>query len=165
MTRPQTFHPLLGLLGWLFATFAAGAVGAWGSANAGAFYAQLAQPPWAPPAWLFGPVWSALFALMGVAVWLVWRRHGFAGARVALGLFVAHLFVNALWSWLFFAWQMGGAALADVLLLWLLVAALIRLFWGLHRVAAMLLLPYLAWVGFASVLNLVLWQRNPALLG
>src|SRR4029077_13563148 len=82
----------LGLLGWLVATFAAGSVGAIASARAAAFYGQLSQPSWAPPAWLFGPVWSALYLLMAVAAWLVWRKNGFRAARSALWLFIVQLF-------------------------------------------------------------------------
>ena len=155
----------IGLLAWLAASFAAAAVGGIASANAADFYGQLVQPTWAPPAWLFGPVWSVLFVLMGTAVWLVWRRHGFGGARVALTLFLVQLVVNGLWSWLFFAWRLGAPALADVVLLWLLIAATLAQFWRLHRLAACLLLPYLAWVSFAAALNFTLWRLNPSLLG
>src|SRR5512137_3105450 len=94
---------LVGLLAWLLVAFAAGAVGALASVDAASFYAQLSKPSWAPPAWVFGPVWSALYALMGVAAWLVWRSPGPKWA--ALALFCAQLAANALWSWLFFAWQ------------------------------------------------------------
>ncbi len=155
----------IGLLAWLAASFAAAAVGGIASASAASFYGQLVQPPWAPPAWLFGPVWSVLFVLMGIAAWLVWRRHGFGGARVALTLFLVQLVVNGLWSWLFFAWRLGAPALADVVLLWLLIAATLMQFWRLHRLAACLLLPYLAWVSFAAALNFTLWRLNPGLLG
>lgn len=155
----------LGLAGWLLASLAAGAVGGWASANAAGFYAQLVQPAWAPPAGLFGPVWTLLFALMGLAAWLVWRRHGFGAAGAALALYGAQLVANALWSWLFFAWHQGAWALVDIALLWVLIAATAWAFWRWHRPAALLLLPYLAWVGFAAALNFKLWQLNPALLG
>jgi tryptophan-rich sensory protein len=156
---------ILGLAGWLAATFATGAVGGVASVNAPSFYGQLVQPAWAPPAWLFGPVWSVLFVLMAVSAWLVWRKHGFRGAGVALGLFVAQLLANALWSWLFFAWQQGAMAFIEIIVLWVLIAVTLRAFWRLHRVAALLLVPYLAWVSFAAVLNLALWRLNPAVLG
>jgi translocator protein len=155
----------LGLAGWLGASFAAGAAGGFASVNAAGFYGQLVQPPWAPPAWLFGPVWSVLFVMMSVAAWLVWRRHGFAGARRALVLFAAQLVANALWTWLFFAWRQGALAMAEITVLWLLIAACIVAFWPRHRLAALLMLPYLAWVSFAAALNLALWRLNPALLG
>lgn len=155
----------LGLGGWLLASLVTAALGGLASVNAAGFYGQLVQPAWAPPAWLFGPVWSVLFVLMGISAWLVWRRHGFAGAGAALKLYVAQLVANALWTWLFFAWRQGAMALAEIALLWLLIAATIHLFWRLHRLAALLLVPYLAWVSFAAALNFSLWRLNPAAMG
>ena len=154
----------LGLAGWLLASFATGAIGGFASIDAAGFYGNLAQPSWAPPAWLFGPVWSVLFILMGVSAWLVWREHGFRGTAAALKLYAAQLVANALWTWLFFAWQLGAMALAEIALLWLLIAATITMFWRLHRLAAILLAPYLAWVSFAAALNFALWRLNPAVL-
>lgn len=154
----------VGLLGWLALTFAAAAIGAIASANASAFYAELARPSWAPPGWLFGPVWSTLYALMGVSAWLVWRAHGLARVRSALALFIAQLAANALWSWLFFAWRQGGLAFAEVLLLWCLIVATVISFWRISALAAALLLPYLAWVTFASALTFTVWRLNPGLL-
>lgn len=155
----------LGLVGWLVGTFAAGSVGAIASAGAAAFYGQLSQPSWAPPAWLFGPVWSALYIFMAVAAWLVWRERGFKGASVALWLFIVQLIANALWTWLFFGLHLGALSVAEIVVLWLLIAATIFGFWPVHRLAALLLVPYLAWVSFASALNLSLWHLNPAVLG
>lgn len=155
----------LGLAGWLLASIVVGAVGSVASINAAGFYGQLVQPSWAPPAWLFGPVWSLLFLLMGISAWLVWRQHGFRGAGIALKLYAAQLVANALWTWLFFAWQQGGLALAEIAILWLLILGTIITFWRLNRLAAVLLLPYLAWVSFASALNFALWRLNPAVLG
>jgi translocator protein len=156
---------VIGLVFWLAATLATGAIGAVASVSAASFYGQLIQPVWAPPAWLFGPVWSVLYALMGVSAWLTWRKHRFQGATAAFVLFGAQLVANALWTWLFFAWRLGAIAFVEILVLWLLIAATMRCFWHLHRVAAILLLPYLAWVGFAAALNLSLWRLNPGVLG
>jgi benzodiazapine receptor len=156
---------VLGLIGWLAASFVAGGLGAAASVRSAAFYAELVRPAWAPPAWLFGPVWTVLYVLMAVAAWLVWRRHGWRGASAALTLFVVQLGANALWTWLFFAWRQGGLALAEVLLLWALIAATAAAFWRLQRTAALLLVPYLAWVGFAAALNFALWRLNPVALG
>ncbi len=103
--------------------------------------------------------------MQGVSAWLVWREQEAAGRRVALALFVVQLAVNALWSWLFFAWRLGGAAFGEVLLLLALVAATVLLFWRVRPVAGALLLPYLLWVAFASVLTYALWQGNATLLG
>lgn len=156
---------LIGLVAWLAASFTAAAIGAAASVQAGSFYAQLARPEWAPPASVFGPVWTALYALMGVAAWLVWRIGGFPAARSALVLFVAQLAVNAIWSWLFFGWRLGALAFAEVLLLWVLIAATLAGFWRLRPLAGALLIPYLLWVSFAAALNYTLWQHNPQLLG
>lgn len=153
---------LLGLLGWLLAAFATAAVGAAASVDAASFYAQLSKPSWAPPASVFGPVWSALYALMGIAAWLVWRSPAPGGA--ALGLFGLQLAANALWSWLFFAWHRGALAAVEVLVLLALVAATTVAFWRISRLAAVLLLPYLLWVSFASVLTWAVWRSNPGLL-
>jgi len=161
----STTKQALGLFGWLLLVFAAAAIGGLASARAGTFYAELVRPGWAPPGWLFGPVWSVLYALMGVSAWLVWRAQGFAGARCALLLFMAQLGVNALWTWLFFAWHRGALAFAEILLLWVMIVGTIMLFWRISKLAGGLLLPYLAWVTFAAALTYAIWQRNPGLLG
>jgi translocator protein len=153
-----------GLAGWLAACFAAAATGAIASANAGVFYAQLSKPGWAPPAWLFAPVWTALYALMAVAAWLVWRTCGFGKARAALVLFFIQLVANALWTWIFFAWNEGALAFAEILVLWALIAATVLLFWRVSVLAALMLLPYLAWVSFATMLTLSTWRLNPGVL-
>jgi tryptophan-rich sensory protein len=158
-------HQVVGLSGWLLASYLAAAVGGLASIRAGAFYAQLARPDWAPPAHVFGPVWTVLYALMGIAAWLVWRVAGFRDARTPLVLFLVQLVVNALWSWLFFAWHLGGAALADILLLWVLVVATLVAFWRVRPLAGALLVPYLLWISFAMALNRSVWQLNPQLLG
>lgn len=165
MTRPSPLRQALGLLGWLAAVFVAGGIGAVASVRAASFYAFLSRPDWAPPAWLFGPVWTVLYVLMGVAAWLVWRDRGFRGASTALSLFIVQLAANALWTWLFFAWHLGALALVEIVVLWLLVAATIVAFWHWHRLAALLLVPYLAWVGFATALTWSLWRMNPGTLG
>lgn len=175
MTRtiPMTSPPhtrslaasLLALAVSLAATFAAAAAGGIASVDAGGFYAQLVRPAWAPPAWLFGPVWSVLYPMMAVAAWLAWRAAPGPRGRPALLLYGAQLAANALWSWLFFAWRQGGWALAEVLFLWALVLATTIAFWQVRRLAALLMLPYLAWAAFAAALNLALWRANPGLLG
>ena len=156
---------ILGLVGWLVVSFAASAVGAVASIRAKSFYSHLAQPAWAPPAGIFGPVWTVLYALMGIAAWLVWRSGGFRPNRKALTLFLLQLAFNSLWSWLFFAWHRGAWALADVLVLWILIVATLVSFWRLRPLAGALLIPYLLWVSFASALNYSVWQLNPQILG
>lgn len=165
MTHPARRKQALGLAGWLVASFITGGIGAIASASAASFYGELSQPSWAPPAWLFGPVWSVLYVLMGIAAWLVWREHGFRGAATALKLFVAQLFANALWTWIFFVWHQGALSLVEIAALWLLIASTLLTFWRLHRLAALLLVPYLAWVSFATALTAALWRLNPAMLG
>lgn len=154
----------IGLLAWTVVTFAAAAVGGFASSQAGSFYADLARPSWAPPGWLFGPVWTLLYALMAVAVWLVWRNGGFRSAGSALTLYLLQLAANSMWTWLFFAWRQGGLAFAEILVLWALIAATILAFWRISRIAGVLLLPYLAWVSFAAALTYATWTLNPGVL-
>ena len=158
-------RPIVGLIGWFVVCFAASAVGAVASIQSKSFYAELVQPAWAPPAAVFGPVWTVLYAFMAIAAWLVWCRGGFRSHRLALLLFLVQLVFNAGWTWLFFAWHRGAWAFADIVSLWLLVAATLVLFWRVRPVAAVLLVPYLAWVSFAGALNYALWQLNPEILG
>ena len=165
---PEPRNPrrsLAALAGWIALCFAAAAIGAVASVRAGSFYAELAKPGWAPPPGVFSPVWTTLYALMALAAWLVWRQAGHPGRRAALTLFVLQLAVNALWSWLFFRWQLGAAAFADVVLLLLLLAATVLQFWRVRPLAGVLLLPYLAWVAFASALTWAVWRGNPGVLG
>lgn len=150
------------LTGWLAASFAAAALGAVATRQAPEFYAQLVRPDWAPPGWLFGPVWTVLYALMGIAAWRVWREVGFGSA---LYLFLAQLALNALWSWLFFAWRLGAAAFAEVVVLWVLIAATLAAFLRIDRLAGALLVPYLLWVSFACALTYAVWRANPQVLG
>lgn len=154
-----------GLLAWFAITFAAAGIGAMASTGAGEFYAQLDRPGWAPPASVFGPVWTLLYALMAFAAWSVWRIRGAATAPRTLALYVVQLLVNALWSWLFFGIHSGAAAFAGAVLLFALVAACAFAFWRVRRLAGMLMMPYLAWVGFACVLTWQVWRLNPQLLG
>lgn len=158
-----------GLLGWLLLCFMTSAIGGLASISAGSFYGELVRPTWSPPGWLFGPVWTVLYLCMAIAAWLVWRSRSTEPATVpsksaALWLFVTQLAVNGLWSWLFFVWRLGGAAFADIVLMWLLIAGTIFVFWRFSRAAALLLVPYWLWVTFAAALNWTLWQTNPALL-
>jgi len=164
---PQPRNPLkLWLLGfWIVVCYAVAALGALASVNAREFYAQLVQPAWAPPGWVFGPAWTVLFTLMAFAAWLAARGPASPGRTRALVLFVVQLALNSLWSWLFFAWHHGGLAFYEVLLFWAAILATLVAFWRLRALAGVLLLPYIAWVSFASALNFTLWRLNPGLLG
>ncbi|MDX1537747.1 TspO/MBR family protein [Arsukibacterium sp.] len=150
------------LLTILALTYLAAAIGAFGSMNAPDFYRELQLPAFAPPAWLFGPVWTLLYTLMAVAAWLVWRN----GKRyqTALWLYFSQLAVNALWSWLFFAWYQGALAFANIMLLLPLIIVTALSFWRQQKLAGLLLVPYILWVSFAAVLNYSIWQLNPGML-
>jgi benzodiazapine receptor len=124
------------------------------------WYADLAKPAWTPPGWIFGPVWSLLYLMMAVAAWLVWRQAGFAGAKLPLTLFAIQLVLNSLWSVLFFGLQNPGAAAVEIILLWLAILATLVVFWKRSMWAGGLLVPYLAWVSFAAVLNVAIWWMN-----
>ncbi|TDR19448.1 TspO/MBR related protein [Marinicella litoralis] len=156
---------IFGLVFWLLLCFGISAIGAMASIQARSFYVELIQPAWAPPGWLFGPVWTVLYAMMAIAAWLVWRQGGFKENRVALTLFLLQLFINGLWSWLFFAWQMGAASLFNIVVLWGLIVATLWTFIRTSHWAAGLLVPYLLWVSFATALNYAMWQLNPQILG
>ena len=164
MSQRSTLSQTVGLVGCLAIVFVAAAVGAAASIDASTFYAQLVRPPWAPPASAFGPVWSVLYLLMGIAAWLVWRERDASNLVAALTLFMAQLCANALWSWLFFAWRNGALAFAEVLGLLALIAATVVVFWRISRLAGALMLPYLAWVCLASALTWSVWQSNPKVL-
>lgn len=152
------------LLGWIALAQAAGIVGSFATVEARTFYAQLAQPAWAPPGGIIGPIWIVLFTLMGIAAWLVWRERERANVRTALTLFVVQLVVNAAWSWLFFAFHLGGVSFLWIVLLLALVIATAIAFWRIRPAAGALLVPYMAWLCFAGALNYVLWRANPSLL-
>jgi benzodiazapine receptor len=164
-STPSKSKQVIGLLVWLAISFVASGVGAIASIRAAPFYGQLVQPGWAPPASVFGPVWTLLYALMGIAAWLVWRADSLRVTRTALSLFLLQLAVNALWTWLFFAWSQGALAFADIVLLWVLVVATAVSFWRIRPLAGALLIPYLLWVSFAAALNFSIWQLNPQVLG
>lgn len=162
---PPFSHPRsLIALGLSFAAcFAISALG--GAITAGpvkSWYPTLAKPALTPPDLAFPIVWTALYALMAIAAWRVWRAAGLKQARGAVGLFGIQLLLNLGWSWLFFGRQMIGAAVIEIGLLWLAIAACMAAFARLDRIAAWLLLPYLLWVSFAAYLTFAIWRLNPA---
>jgi len=125
------------------------------------WYPTLVKPSFNPPAWVFGPVWTVLYITMGVAAYLVWLRGIDAkGVRAALAVFVIQLALNGLWSILFFGNRQPGLALVEIIVLWVAIAVTIRLFWRVVPAAGVLLLPYWAWVSFATILNASLWWLN-----
>jgi len=155
VTALSTADAAIGLVGWLVLCFGAAAVGA--RFKPGAWYAALRKPSWTPPGWLFAPVWTLLYAMMAVAAWLVWRQTGFSGE---VGLFGVQLALNAAWSWLFFGLHRPAIAFADILAMWVAILATLVAFWAVRPLAGWLLVPYLAWVSFASALNGAVWRLN-----
>ena len=147
------------LVGLLALCFAVAGIAGWVTATSvESWYPTLAKPGFTPPDQVFGPVWSALYSMIALAAWLAWRRVGWRDR--ALGLFFAQLALNLAWSLLFFGLQLVGAALAEILLLLALIAATTLAFWRIDRRAGLLLVPYLLWVGYASLLNGAIWLIN-----
>ena len=141
---------LAGIVGGLFT---ASSVDTW--------YATLIKPSFNPPNWLFSPVWITLYCMMGIALFLVYKKGlDTEGVKVALVLFVAQLIGNALWSVLFFGLKLPLAAFLEIVVLWALILSTMISFLKISRLAGLLLLPYLLWVSFASVLNFFLWLLN-----
>lgn len=164
----STGHPMqrttpwlaAGLIGWLALSFAAAATGAW--IGPGDWYAGLTKPAWNPPGWLFGPVWTVLYSLMGIAAWRVWSRRGWQAPGRPLAWFIGQLVLNAAWTPLFFGLKNPGAALICILLMVPAIAGTIRAFYRCgEKTAAGMLVPYLLWTSFATLLNFTLWRMNP----
>ena len=154
----STGHQALALVGWLALCFAASASAVFVSTDG--WFAQLNKPSWNPPSWVFGPVWTLLYLMMAVAAWLVWREGGWQRQKLALVLFVIQWGFNALWTPLFFGLHLTGLALADITILWLVLLITVKAFWQVRPLAGALLVPYLAWVSFATVLNFAIWRLN-----
>ena len=147
----------LALLGFVAANFLVAMSGA--VCQPGAWYEGLRKPRWVPPNWLFGPVWMVLYGMIAVSGWLIWQKVGFQPAAVAV--YVLQLALNALWSAAFFGLRNMRLALYDAGLLWLAVAANIVVFAQFDIGAALLLVPYLCWVGLAFALNYTMLKLNP----
>jgi benzodiazapine receptor len=120
------------------------------------WYTTITKPSFNPPNWIFGPVWTTLFALMGVALYLVWKQRN----RKALYIFGAQLVLNILWSVIFFGLHSPMWAFVEIVILWLMILWTILTFYKINKVAAYLLVPYILWVSFASVLNFAIWRLN-----
>jgi translocator protein len=155
---PHRNRQSLALVGWCALCLATAATGIFVSIDG--WYASLHKPSWNPPAWIFGPVWTVLYLMMGMAAWLVWREGGWNARQRPLGLFLGQLLLNAIWTPLFFGMHQIGLALIDISVLWLSIAATLIVFWQVRRPAGLLLVPYLAWVSFAAFLNFTLWRMN-----
>ncbi|MEY4793638.1 MAG: hypothetical protein RL724_574, partial [Pseudomonadota bacterium] len=159
--KSMELSSLGGFLGFLGACFAAAASGA--VFTPGPWYDALARPRWCPPNWLFAPAWAVLFLMIAIAGWLIWEKVGFSGGALALSLYALQLVLNAAWSGIFFGMRRMDLAFAELCLLWLSILACIIVFWPIDMRAALLMVPYLAWVSFAGALNFSLWRLNPDL--
>ena len=149
---------LLGLAFWIVLTFSVAAFAS--QFEPSEWYRNIAKPTWTPPGWLFGPVWGILYISMSVSAWLVWRQQSKSAVSLPLGLYLVHLAVNGLWSWMFFGRQWIGLALIDLVALVILVAITTAMFLRIERTAGFLLIPYLLWVSFAAALNFQIWRMN-----
>ncbi len=143
------------LAAFLLVTFAVAGFAA--QFEPGAWYQEIRKPGFTPPSWVFGPAWTLLYTAMAVAAWMVWRAVGW-GAELAL--WALQLALNGAWSWLFFGLHQPSLALAEIVLLWLAIAATLAAFWRVRLAAGVLLVPYLAWVSFAAMLNASIWLLN-----
>lgn len=152
---------IIGFIVWVTVAFSAAAFG--GLFRPGAWYAELARPSWTPPSWLFGPVWTVLYFMMGASAWLVWRKGGFRAQALPLRIFLVQLLLNAAWSAIFFGMHKLLLSSIEILLLWAAILATILVFRPVSRLAAWLLVPYLAWVTYASALNITIWRLNPGI--
>jgi len=158
----SALRQVVGLVVCLAAVLAAAGVASHFTARSAAeWYPTLAKPSWTPPNAVFAPAWTALYFLMALAAWLVWRKAGgLAAARLPLALFAVQLALNAAWSILFFGLRMPGLAFGELVLLWLAIVATLAAFWRVLPAAGLLLAPYLAWVTFAGALNFAIWRLN-----
>lgn len=149
---------ILGLIGWIFVCSLAGIFGA--QFEPGSWYEMLSKPSWTPPNWIFPVVWPILYVLMGISAWLLWRQEKISTYWTEFTWFFLQLALNAIWSWIFFGMQLIATGLAEILLLWISILFTTMLFWNRNKLAGMLLVPYLLWVGYASALNFAIWQLN-----
>jgi tryptophan-rich sensory protein len=132
------------------------------ASNVGGWYQTIAKPSWNPPSWVFGPMWTTLYIMMGIALFLVWRSNADeAVKRTALWIFGAQLVFNFFWSFIFFYLHQPGWAFAEIIAMWVLILLTIFAFAEVNITAAWLLVPYISWVSFAGILNYTIWRINP----
>ena len=151
----------IGLLVILIVCLGAGGLGAIATTpEIDGWYRTITKPSWNPPDWIFSPVWTTLYVMMAISAWLVWKPAGFKAAATPLTLFSIQLVLNIVWSWIFFSLHRPGWAFAEIILLWAAILATLIAFRQRSLWAGGLLVPYLAWVSFASVLNFTIWRLN-----
>lgn len=117
------------------------------------WYASLNKPSFSPPNWVFGPVWTTLYILLGISFFLIWKEEASKERDLAIKVFSIQMLLNFAWSFLFFYFNLIGAALIEIILLWISIASMIYLFYKIKPVAAYMNIPYLLWVSFATILN------------
>ncbi len=149
---------IIRLILWILVSLSAGFIGS--KFMPGEWYRALQKPVFNPPGWVFGPVWTALYIMMGTAAWLIWKTPGDYRMTFPTAVFLIQLALNALWSYLFFGLQRPDLAFFEVSLLWIMILITMISFWKIRPLAGVLLLPYLLWVSFASVLNWAIWRLN-----
>jgi len=162
MKNIDTFRSVLTLLLWVSLCYFVAWTGAQVSPGIASseWYEQLNRPDWNPPGWLFGPVWTILYTFMGIAAWRIWKKLGFKGGKTELSMFGIQLFLNGLWSQLFFGMQEVGLAFIEILFLLAAIIITTILFFREDKIAGWLFVPYILWVAFASVLNGTIWLMN-----
>lgn len=151
----------IGLIVFIAICLGAGGLGAIATTpEIDGWYKTIQKPTWNPPGYVFGPVWTMLYVMMAIAAWLVWKPAGFKAAKTPLTLFAVQLVLNVAWSWIFFHFHQPGWAFAEIVCLWLAIGATTIAFFKNSKTAGWLMVPYLMWVSFASVLNFAIWQLN-----
>ncbi|WP_127129373.1 TspO/MBR family protein [Pseudoflavitalea rhizosphaerae] len=154
-------RPILKLIIAIAIPVATGLIASWFTAQSvDTWFRTLNRPSFAPPNWLFGPVWTVLYVLMGISLYIIWKQPPGVQKEKALFIFGLQLALNFLWSFLFFYLKNPAAALIDIILLWILIIVMLTRFYRLKPIAAWLNIPYLLWVSFATALNYAFWQLN-----
>lgn len=153
----------IGLILFIFVCLGAGWLGAIATTpEIEGWYKTIEKPSWRPPDYVFGPVWTTLYVMMGVAAWFVWKSGSANSAILPLAIFGIQLVLNVAWSWIFFGLHEIGWAFVEIVVLWLAIAATTAVFFRRSQLAGWLMVPYLGWVSFASVLNFAIWRLNAA---
>lgn len=151
----------IGLVVFILVCLGAGGLGAIATTpEIEGWYKTIEKPSWNPPDYVFGPVWTTLFVMMAIAAWMVWKPEGIKAAAMALTLFAVQLVLNVAWSWIFFGMHQSGWAFVEIVILWLAIVGTTVAFFRCSKIAGWVMLPYLAWVSFASVLNFTIWRLN-----
>ena len=155
----MSLESILAFAGFLIICLGVGGVAGYATLpEIAGWHSTLNKPNFNPPNWIFGPIWTLLYILMAISAWLMWQRGGLM--QPALGFFAVQLIFNFAWSFIFFRAHLIGWALVDICLLWLAIVATIFSFVQVSAIAAWLLIPYLAWVSFATLLNASIWRLN-----